>query len=663
MIPGAINGIMNKSRSLLILSMRVSKNPSKLSYMTFNKFFFLLFLPGFICFKGKAQQDLDPPNILWITVEDIDPAWGCYGDEYAHTPNIDKIAAEGYIFTQAFSNSPICAPARSTLITGMYATSLGTQHLRSEVPIPQDLKILPEIMRDHGYYTTNNVKTDYNFDPEGRWDENSQKAHWRNKPWGKPFFSVFNFTMTHEGQANHAFPDQLTEELTNKHDPAKAKLPPYFPDTPNMREIWAHQYDLISVFDQEVGNLIAQLKEDGLYENTIIFLFSDHGFGLPRHKRWLNNSGLQIPFVLYVPEQYKHLASNLTEKEIADKVAFVDFAPTVIELAGAQPSPYMEGINFLGTNSKSNEFIYGFRSRADDCYDMSRSIYDGRYLYIRHYNPHLPYIQKAVIFDSSKQSMAEIYRQKELGNLPTSMDQYFNPKPTVELYDLQKDPFELTNLAGEPVQEERMKSMQDKLNQWMIKHKDSGLINEAEYMQKAEGSSVYKVLRDKEYFDPAKVIKVMNRVGKVDTVEEISKYLRDEDPMVRYWGLLALEAYGKNFPKAQSDLIGLLDDSSPINGILSAKLLVRHLDYQAAFSTLEKYLKSNHGPTVLYAAIAVRLLEEKAMPLIPVIQEDIFPRFEGEIWNRYKNWIYPMFIGMALDQARMNCGEEIEIKK
>lgn len=623
---------------------------------------FFTFLLGFICFQGRAQSQA-PPNILWITVEDIDPAWGCYGDEYAATPNIDKIASGGYVFTQAFSNKPICAPARSTLITGMYATSFGTQHLRSDVPIPQDLKILPEILRDHGYYTSNNVKTDYNFSPEGRWDEISKEAHWRNKPAGQAFFSVFNFTMTHESQANHANPEQLTGKLTVKHDPAKAKLPPYFPDSPKMREIWAHQYDLISVFDQEVGKLIGQLKEDGLYENTIIFIFSDHGFGLPRHKRWLNNSGVQIPFVLFVPEKFKHLASNLTEQKVADKVGFVDFAPTVLALAGTEPSSYMEGINFLGPRAKSNEFIYGFRSRADDCYDMSRSVYEGRYLYIRNYMPQMPYIQNAIIFNTAKQSMAEIHRPHEKGTLPSSMEKYFHPKPIVELYDLQEDPFELINLAGNSAHLQRMEMMQAKLNQWMVKHRDSGLINEAEYMQRAEGSSVYDILRDKENFDPERVVKVMNRVGRAENVEEINTYLRDGDPLIRYWGLMALEAYGKDFQKMQVNLMGLLDDSSPINGILCARLLIQHLDFQPAFSTLNKYLKSENEPTVLHAAIAVRLLEEKACPLIPIIKEEIYPKFEGNIWNRYNSWSYPMFIGMALDQTRIICGEEIKIKK
>jgi arylsulfatase A-like enzyme len=545
----------------------------------------------------------------------------------------------------------------------MYATSLGTQHLRSDVPLPADLKILPELLQDQGYFTTNNVKTDYNFSAEGKWDENNKEAHWRNRPSGKPFFSVFNFTMTHEGPTNHAMPDNWTKALQDKHEPGKSKLPPYFPDTPKMRQIWAHQYDLITLFDQEVGKLIEQLKEDGLYENTVIFVFSDHGFGLPRHKRWLNNSGLQIPFVLYVPGKFKHLASNLKEKKVKSMVGFVDFAPTVLALAGTNPSPYMEGINFLGSNSETNELIFGFRSRADDCYDMSRSVYDGRYLYVRHYIPQLPYIQKAIIFNSSKQSMAEIYRQRQSGNLPEAMEQYFHPKPVAELYDLHQDPFEINNLAENKSYQERVEIMQSSLDQWMIKYRDSGLLNEAEYMERSQGASVYEELRGNENFDPKKLISVMNRVSKIKKMVEVEEYLQDDDPLVRYWGLMALEAFGKEFYKVKDVLIKLLEDPSSINGIISAKMLVQHLDFQDAFSTLSKYLNSPNEITVLHAAIATRHLGGKAKPLLPMIKEEIFPKFEGKIWNRYRNWSYPMFIGMALDQTRINCGEEITISK
>lgn len=396
---------------------------------------------------GRGEKEPELPNILWITHEDLSPIYGCYGDQYSHTPNIDSLAASGYRFTQAFSNAPICAPARSTLITGMYATSLGTQHLRSEVPVPDNLETLPEIMSEAGYYTTNNVKTDYNFSPDNRWDELSSEAHWRNRPEDKPFFSVFNFMITHEGPIN-ALRDSDTEMVACHHNPEEAILPPYIPDTPKMREIWAHMYDLLTVFDQGVGDLLDQLEEDGLRENTIVFVFSDHGHGLPGHKRWLNNAGLQVPFVLYVPEKYKHLVDNLTGPVADQLVGFVDFAPTVISLARAEVPGMMEGRNFLGSGSDPKKYIFGYRDRADDCYEMSRSVYDGRYLYVRHFMPQLPYYQDAVIFKRGG-SYVEINSLKDMDRLPEPTMQWFTRKPAEELYDLQNDRWEQNNLIGD----------------------------------------------------------------------------------------------------------------------------------------------------------------------------------------------------------------------
>lgn len=623
--------------------------------------FFLLSALIFFSCNSESQKDLPPPNILWISTEDIDPAWGCYGDEYANTPNIDGLAADGFIFTRASANSPICAPARSTLITGMYATSLGTQHLRSDVPLPNDLKILPEILREHGYYTSNNVKTDYNFSAEGRWDDSSKDAHWRNRKEGQPFFSVVNFMITHEGPTNNDDPESVKKDLKLRHDPAKAPIPPYFPDTPKMREIIAHAYDLISIFDQGVGELVQQLKDDGLYDNTIIFVFSDHGFGLPRHKRWLTNSGLRIPLVLHVPEKYRHLVSNLETQQVDDLVGFVDFAPTVLGLAGIAPSSYMEGNNFLGPNAVKNQYNFGFRSRADDCHEMSRSVSDGRYLYIRHYLPQLPYIQNAIIFTQGKQAMEEIYRARNEKTLPNHMEQYFHPKMTIELYDLEEDPYELNNLAMKPEHQERIGLFQKELDQWMVKHRDSGMLNESEYMLRAKGSSVYEILRDDTQFDPEKTLEAMNLVGQIDGASTL-KRMQDKDPLVRYWGLIALEYAGLNSSLLLQELENILDDPSPINAIQSAKMLIQIKEDPKAYQTLGKYLQAEEETTVLHAAIALRLLEEKAQPLIPLVIDEIYPKYAGEVWGRYKSWSYPMFIGMALDQARINCGEEIRVR-
>ncbi|MFW5760557.1 MAG: sulfatase-like hydrolase/transferase, partial [Cyclobacteriaceae bacterium] len=218
--------------------------------------------------KSSNREELPPPNILWITTEDIGPGLGSYGDDYAATPNLDQLAKEGAVYQKAYASAPICSPARSALITGVYATSLGTQHLRSDISIPEKIKTIPEYLRANGYFCTNNSKTDYNFDPSGRWDENSNQAHWRNRPEGKPFFSVFNFGTTHEGPTNST-DTSIFKTLENHHNPAEANLPPVLPSTEEFKKIWARQYDLITVMDKQAGDIINQLKEDGEYDNTI----------------------------------------------------------------------------------------------------------------------------------------------------------------------------------------------------------------------------------------------------------------------------------------------------------------------------------------------------------------------------------------------------------
>jgi arylsulfatase A-like enzyme len=236
----------------------------------------LLFLVG--CSQPDKDKSTEHPNILVLIAEDISPALGCYGNEYATTPNIDALASEGVVYDFALTTAPICAPSRSTLATGLYATSLGTQHLRSEIPFPDDLKTLPELMSQNGYFTTNRDKTDYNFDPEGMWDHwSSEYAPWRNRPEGEPFYSFINIGPSHEGSVNNLqnykrFVENLPKELF--HDPANVPLPPYYPDSPKTREIWAHYFDILTLLDMNIGNVIDMLDEDGLMDETIVIFIA-----------------------------------------------------------------------------------------------------------------------------------------------------------------------------------------------------------------------------------------------------------------------------------------------------------------------------------------------------------------------------------------------------
>ncbi|WP_162415837.1 sulfatase family protein [Cyclobacterium roseum] len=622
----------------------------------------LLILLGLMA-CGANEELPEQPNILWISHEDLSPIYGCYGDAYARTPYIDSLAKTSIRFTQAFSNAPICAPARSTLITGMYASSLGTQHLRSEIPVPENLKILPEVLKEAGYYTSNNVKTDYNFDHQGRWDESSREAHWRNRADGQPFFSVFNFMMTHEGPTN-ALRECDTESLEVYSDPDQAVLPPHLPDSPKMREIWAHMYDLLAVFDQEVGKLLGQLEADGLLDETIVFVFSDHGHGLPGHKRWLDNAGLQIPFILHVPDKYSHLASNIQASVTDRKVGFVDFAPTVIRLAGAEVPEMMEGKNFLGEAAEEKEFVFGYRDRADDCYEVSRSVYDGRYLYVRHFMPQLPYYQNALIFNKGG-SYAEINRLRDRGQLSESVLQLFAPKPVEVVYDLENDPLEQHNLIDQSELAERISGLRQELDEWMIRHRDTGLVTEGIMMEQAKtaGKSVYEIAQGYTPETFRELLEVARMTGEVEEPETLIPFFESEESSARFWALVALDAYSGEIGMVLPHLSQLMQDEAPAVAIKAAEIAAKRMNDPQAFEVLERMLKLDDAVQVLQAAISVRQLGDKAQPLLEVIQEEIFPRYSGEIWGRYKSWSYPMFIGMALDQTQINCGRVIDTHK
>ena len=334
-----------------------------------------------------APAAADVPNILWITCEDTGPHLGCYGDPDADTPHLDALAARGVLYERAWSNAPVCAPARTTILTGRYPFRLGAAPMRTEVSLPAGMQVLPELMRAAGYYCTNRSKTDYNVQL-GRqvWDESSGKAHWRGRAEGQPFFSVVNLTTPHEGQIRKR-PHEAV------HDPATIHLPAYHPDHPTVRQDWAQYHDKVTEMDAQVGSWLGQLAEDGLVEDTIVFFFGDHGPGMPRSKRWPYASGLRVPFLLHVPERFRHLAPQFEAGLHTDeKIGFVDLLPTVLALAGAGAPGDLDGRAFLGAEPDPEPaYLLGFRDRMDERVDLVRSLCDGPLLYIRNYHPHRRY--------------------------------------------------------------------------------------------------------------------------------------------------------------------------------------------------------------------------------------------------------------------------------
>lgn len=474
-----------------------------------NTYHWSLFLLGGIALhscgakQNSQEKHYEQANILWITCEDISPNLGCYGDSAAKTPVIDQLAAEGVLFTNAFATVGVCAPSRSSIITGMYPVSLGTHNMRTgkditgiskgnynketgivdpkgnSVPqysavIPSQVKCFTEYLRKAGYYCTNNAKTDYQFAaPITAWDENDTQAHWRNRPKGKPFFSVFNLNVSHESQIWKKKNDSL------RIDPKAPALPPYFPEDSIVRKDMARNYSNISEMDQQVGEILEQLKEDGLLDKTIVFFYSDHGGPLPRGKRAIYDSGLKVPMVIRFPKQKLRGVVN------REMVSFVDLAPTVLSLAGVEAPDYMQGQAFLGPYKakEPRTEIYGSKDRMDEFYDMVRSVRDTQYLYVKNFHPEWSYY-KDIKYRRQLDMMNRLLDLKAKGELTKEQKLFFRTsKPTEELYDVKADPFQLNNLAQDPNYKAIMDKMSVKLDSWQKAIGDKGNIPEGELVR------------------------------------------------------------------------------------------------------------------------------------------------------------------------------------
>jgi len=444
--------------------------------------------------NGETQER---PNILWISCEDISPNLGCYGDKYAISPNLDKLAEEGVRYSNAFTPAALCAPVRSATITGMYQGAIGTGYQRCQGIPPAEVKCFSEYLRTYGYYCTNCHKTDYQFYPPfTAWDEWGRKAYWWNRPAGKPFFSVINFEITHESQIR--MPVGRKAEI---HDPAKAVVPPYYPDTPLVRNDLACYADNITIMDKEAGELLKRLKEDGLDEDTIVWFWGDHGSGMPRCKRWLYDSGLHVPLLIRVPKKWRKWADPGNPKALEagtvddELVSFVDFAPTMLSLAGIPIPKYMQGQAFLGPQKakQPRKYVYGARDRVDEKPDMSRSVRDKRYNYIRNFMIQVPY-SAVTNYGELMPTMREMRRLNAEGKLTGAAKEWFGDnRPVEELYDVQNDPYEVNNLAGDPKYKDTLLRMRKELERWMIETKDMGLIPEPDFDELKRPGDKYEI--------------------------------------------------------------------------------------------------------------------------------------------------------------------------
>ncbi|WP_373399264.1 sulfatase-like hydrolase/transferase [Algoriphagus halophilus] len=648
--------------------MNIRKTLKQFSIAQNNILLIILIFSFFQSISLFAQETGKQPNIIWLIAEDISPALGAYGDSFAHTPAIDQLASRGIAYTNAWTTAPICAPSRSSLITGIYATSLGTQHLRSEVKFPSQLQTLPEHLKSEGYFVTNRDKTDYNFTAEGIYDHwSSQITPWRNRPSGEPFFSFINIGPSHEGSVNNpenykTFTQDLDPALI--HDPNKVKLPPYYPDSKETKEVWAHYYDILTVLDRNVGEVLDSLEADGLLEETIIFFIADHGFGMPRYKRWLNKTGMHVPFILSVPKKYQEWAGldSLVGKK-DELISFIDLAPSVLSLAGAEIPISMEGKAFLGPKAKDNsqrEFAFGARDRADDMVEMSRSVTDGDYIYIRHYMPHLPYIQPGFIFSDVKVAFKALRDLEKAGKTNAEQQKLWEPKPIEELYDLNQDPYETRNLANDPAFEQIKSKLKNQLHDWILETHDLGLLAEPEYMIRSSNSTPYEYGKSRD-FDLDRILSQAEKVG-IASEKELVSDLKDRDSGVRYWavmGIRQLESIEKNTSEI---LKNLLEDESASVQIVAAETL-SHFGYQeGVVEVLEKWVQDDRPWLALMAARNLLLIGPEARPAIPVMYQVLDKNLsQPGSQRKYKDANFASFTSWALEWALQELGEQITV--
>jgi arylsulfatase A-like enzyme len=541
------------------------------------------------------------PNILWISCEDISSHLGCYGDPVATTPHLDALAAEGVLYTHAFTCHGVCAPSRTGIITGMYPIALGANHMRSKATLPDHVRCFPEYLRNAGYYCTNNSKTDYNFSwkPDNVWDETSRKAHWRRRPNpNQPFFAVFNLTMTHESRIWRENWQQVVAELepSQFHTPESVTVPELYPDTPEVRAAIARLHDLITLMDARVGELLAEVEEAGLAENTIVIFWSDHGDGFARAKRWVYDTGTRVPMIARIPESCRTANQGQPGSVDDQLINLIDLGPTMLNLAGIPVPPHMQGQPFLGDHlPAARNYIYGARDRIDERFDMVRSVRDRRFRYVRNFMPwhpalqHINYSERSATRQALRQAYADRTLSSEAGRFLTA------PRADEELYDLEVDALELNNLVDDAAFEKHLQRLRDQCTKWQTNVRDAHLLPESILIEDEQLAGSRATIFASEagfarwnlLFDAA--------MGRFPASEGLSS----PDAAVRWWTMV----------HATDDadvLLHGLKDKSPAVRIAAARFLFQHAAHRSKVApVLARLLKSPEAGIRHAAVLAV----------------------------------------------------------
>ncbi|MDY0167867.1 MAG: sulfatase-like hydrolase/transferase [Thermoguttaceae bacterium] len=585
----------------------------------------------------QAAAEPARPNILWITSEDNSPYLGCYGDPQAHTPHLDRLAAEGVRYRNAFANAPVCSTARTTLITGMYACSLGAHHHRSRAAIPEGFKLYPEHLRAAGYYCTNNKKTDYNLSDAGQpWDESSDQAHYRGRKPGQPFFAVFNSLTSHE---SHVAP--RADKTSFRIAPEDMVLPPYHPDTPEIRRDWANYYDQMTRMDEEVGALLDELAREGVADDTIVFYYSDHGGALPRGKRNIHDSGTLVPLIIRFPAKWAHLAPAKPGQWVEQPVSFVDLPATVLSLAGAPIPEHYEGRAFLGPQqAAARKHVFLFRGRMDERYDTVRAIRDTRFRYVRNYSPHRPWGQHYAYPFRVLPSMRSWYSAYRAGQCNDVQARYWQPKPSEELYDTAADPFELCNLVGESAQAGRLADMRRMLRDEMIAIRDPGFIPEGMLSGLAGRGTIYDYVQSDAY-PIERIVDLADLATSRDpeALDELTAAMADPHPVVRYWGAMGCLILQERALPAKARLLAALDDDWDDVRVAAAEALGYLGEGEPALKTLDGVLRDGNLYETLAALNTLDFMRQAGHVSLARVQAMVKDLEFGEPAGRIPNYL------------------------
>ena len=478
--------------------------------------------------------------------------------------------------------------------------------------------MFPQILREAGYYTTNHTKQDYNLEMSGRvWDDSSNQAHWRNRAEGQPFFAVFNFTDTHESQIRRRPHESV-------HDPAGVRVPAYHPDEPEVRRDWAQYHDKMTEMDAKAGRILRELREDGLEDETIVIYFGDHGAGLPRSKRFPYNSGLHVPLLVSIPPAYRHLAPPGWQPGGASDrlIGFVDLAPTILSLAEIEPPAAMQGRVFLGPHrTEDPEFVFGFRDRMDERYDLMRSARDTRYVYIRNYMPHRIYGQhvKYLFETPTTRVWHRMYHQ---GLLEPPRTYFWETKPYEELYELASDPDETVNLAASEAHRETLARFRRALDEHLLAIRDTGFLPEDEIHSRSAGRAPGDMAREEDIYPLERIKAAADGAASMDAAAtpRLVGLLDDEDSAVRYWAALGLLMRGGDAVQTHAAVLReRLADPQPAPRIVAAEALGRYGSETDASRALDVLLPladaEEHGAYVAMMAMnALDYLDDRARP-------------------------------------------------